>query len=165
MTLSSSNADPSQSETSAGGITRTVQGREERSVPENLERPDGDMVEMSSHSQTLIERSSTSQLRSFTSTIEASGSSRRRLEINLQNHAVTFLQRRYHQTMTTNDESFLLTLCRHKTLGTPPGSVRRGSSTEFATESQSSISLQPHYARGVADATAPTRSVLQLRMC
>src|SRR3954447_19095741 len=45
-------------------------GREERSVPANLERPDGDMVEIISYSQTLIERSSTWQLRSFTSTIE-----------------------------------------------------------------------------------------------
>jgi len=50
--------------------------------------------------------------------------------------------------MTTNDESFLLTLCRHKTSWEqPPGSVRKGSSTEFATENQSSISLQSHHAR------------------
>jgi len=77
-----------------------VQDKKNGQYQKTLNTPDGDMVENAFLiSQTLIERSS------FTSTTDQAGLSRRPPEINLQNHAVKFLQRRYHQTMTTNDEN------------------------------------------------------------
>jgi hypothetical protein len=81
------------------------------------------MVEMSSHSQALIDRSSTSQLRSFTSTIEQAVRPEDRLRSTCSEISTASIPSNHGD----NDESFLLTLCRHKTLGTPPGSVRRGS--------------------------------------
>lgn len=52
--------------------------------------------------------------------------------------------------MTTNDESFLLTLLQAQDPGNTSWICRKRFfplSREFATESQSSISLQPHHAR------------------
>jgi hypothetical protein len=144
-------------------------GREERSVPENLERPDGDMVEMSSHSQTLIERSSTSQLRSFTSTIEQAARPEDRLRSNLAKSCSEISTVSIPSNRDDNGGSFVLTRLQAQDPWETPyldlSEEASHLSREFATESQSSVSLQSHYARAAADATAPTRSILELRMC
>ena len=68
--------------------------------------------------------------------------------------------------MTTNDESFLLTLCRHKTLGS---NLLDLSGKVLQQNLRLKINLQfrfsPTTPERAADATAPTRSVLQLRIC
>jgi hypothetical protein len=83
------------------------------------------MVEMSSHSQTLIERSSTSQLRSFTWKIEQAARPEDRFEINFAKSCSEASTASIPSNHDGIDESFVLTLCRHGTLETPTGSVRK----------------------------------------
>jgi hypothetical protein len=102
---------------------------------------------MSSHSQTLIERSPTSQPRSLTSTI---GQAARPGENQLAKSCSKISTASIPSNYDDNDESFVLTLCRHKTLGNTYWICQKRvlhCQENLRLESQSSATLQSHYAR------------------